>query len=187
MSKFLQYVLGTAVEIVILSLALGVFYKMWGIVLGMPQRQKVLSFQEGIVMYGGDVERVLRAGNYWISSRKLVVLCDMRPRPFEVPVQYLNSAEGQLFRLSLSGEYRVVDSTSFVTTSSDAFGALFIEIKHALRLAAAEMNSDQILGEQGALAGRAKELVVPRSSQLGLELTQLSLWEIFPLVALSQS
>jgi hypothetical protein len=83
--------------------------------------------------------------------------------------------------VSLSGEYRVADPGLFVTQSSDPFGAVFLELRQALLTAVGETQSDALLEGQPGLIARVRELALPRTAQLGVELTQLSVWEAAPI------
>jgi hypothetical protein len=57
------------------------------------------------------------------------MLCDMRPKPFQVLSQELLTVDGMGLRMSLGGEQRIIDPALFVTESSDAFGAFYLEIR----------------------------------------------------------
>lgn len=84
-------------------------------------------------------------------------------------------------RVSLAGEYRVSNPACFVTESSDAFSSFYLELKQALRLAAGEINSAGFLSGQTQLAARVRELLHPRETQLGIEMTQLDIFEAVPI------
>jgi regulator of protease activity HflC (stomatin/prohibitin superfamily) len=171
---------GITVEVFLAAFAIGLLYRVWGRVFAVPQRQTVLSFQRGVVLRGGQVETVLEPGTYWITPKRTLLLCDMRSKPFQVSAQELLTTDGLGIRMSLGGEYRVVDPTLFLTQNSDAFGAFFLEVRHALHLAVGELNSDAILNERDTLIPRVKELLIPRAAQLGIEMTQLDVWEAVP-------
>lgn len=181
MQKFGEIVAGTAVEIFLIALALGILYRVWGRVFAVPQRLTVLGFQRGVVLLGDSIERVLEPGRYWITPKRTMVACDMRPKPFQVPAQALLTANKMGVRVSLSGEYRIADPGLFVTQSSDPFGAVFLELRQALLTAVAETQSDAVLEGQPGLIARVRELAMPRATQLGVELTQLNVWEAAPI------
>jgi len=110
-----------------------------------------------------------------------MVICDVRPTPFQVSGQELLTADGMGIRVSLAGEYRVTNPTSFVTESSDAFASFYLELRQALRLAAGEMNSSGVFSAHSQLAARMRELLQPREAQLGIEMTQLDIFEAVPI------
>jgi regulator of protease activity HflC (stomatin/prohibitin superfamily) len=103
MAKIAELIAVAAVELFLLAIALGVLYRIWGAVFPLPKRQVVSAFQKGVVLRGGAVERVLAPGNYLITPRRTLVLCDVRPKPFQVPAQELLTAEGAGIRVSLGG------------------------------------------------------------------------------------
>ena len=75
---------------------------------------------------------------------------------------------------------------SFVTESSDAFGAFYLELRQVLRVAVGELNSSGFLSGQALLTSRTKELLVPKAVQLGIEMTQLEIYECVPVGWLRQ-
>jgi regulator of protease activity HflC (stomatin/prohibitin superfamily) len=159
----------------------GLIYRVWSWFLPVPKRQLVRPFQSGVVLRDGGVEKVLTPGSYWITPKRALLLCDMRPTPFQVPAQELLTTDGLAVKISLGGEYRITDPAAFLTRNSDSFGAFYLEVRQALHAAVRELDGKSFLGEQSLLATRVKELVIPAASQLGLELTRLELFESAPI------
>lgn len=181
MSTPAEIAVGITVEVFLAALVIGLLYRVWGRIFAVPQRQVVLPFQRGVVLQRGQVEKELSPGTYWITPKRSLLLCDMRSKPFQVPAQELLTSDGMGIRMSLGGEYRVVDPVLFLTQNSDAFGAFFLEVRHALHLAVGELNNEVVLKKRDALIPRIKELLVPRATQLGIEMTQLDVWEAVPI------
>jgi regulator of protease activity HflC (stomatin/prohibitin superfamily) len=181
MSSFGEIAVGAAVEIVLVGIAGGILYRVWGKFHPTPKRQIVPPFHSGVILLGGQAERVVGPGAYWISSKRTLVLCDMRAKPFQIPSQELVTADGVGVRISLGGEYSISDPLAFITESSDAFGALYLELRHALHGTVGELSGDAIIGGRAVLTDRIEELVIPRATQLGVKLTQLQVWEAVPL------
>jgi regulator of protease activity HflC (stomatin/prohibitin superfamily) len=182
MSKVGEIIAGTAVELFFLALALGILYRVWGIFFALPQRRAVSAFERGVIIVDGRVvEKVLNPGVYWIRPQRTLVLCDLRPKPFQIVAQELLTADGGAVRVSLGGEYRIASPAAFALGSIDPFGALYLEARQALRNAAGELTSHDCLSRQTSLVFRVKELLAPRAAQLGLELMQLDAWEVVPL------
>jgi regulator of protease activity HflC (stomatin/prohibitin superfamily) len=169
---------GVTVEFLIFAFALGILYRLYGRILPTPQRVIVRAFEKGVILRGAKVERVVGPGAYWISPKSLLALCDMRPKPFQVQGQDLIAADHARLRVSLGGEYRIVDPARFICENSDSYGAFFLELRQSLRVAATELSNDSILGSQSPLTVRVRDLLVPRAAQLGLELTRLDVWEV---------
>ena len=180
MSSPLEIAAGTAVEIFFIAIAVAVVYRVWGWFFAVPKRQIVPALQRGVLLTDGKVEKVLDPGAYWITPRRRLILCDARPVPFQVPAQELLTSDGLAARISLAGEYRIADPSSFVTQSSDAFASFYLELRQALRVAIGELASANFLSGQTQITGRVKELVVPKAPQLGIEMTQLEIYECVP-------
>ena len=178
---------GVGLELLIVVVALGLIYRLWGALLPLPRRQLIVEFQRGVVLKNGRVEKLLNTGVHWISSRRTLVVCDMRRKPFQVAGQHVLSADGMNLRISMGGEYQIQDPAAFVTGSSDGFSSFYLEICQALRVAAGEFHSDALLGSQAPVATRIRELVVPRGAQLGIEIAQLDVVETVPLGWVRQS
>jgi hypothetical protein len=83
--------------------------------------------------------------------------------------------------MSLGGEYRISNPILFVSESTDAFSAFYLEIRQALRTAVSELDSTEFMHAQTLLATRIKELLVPKASQLGVELVQIEVFEAMPI------
>jgi len=186
MSNPAEIAAGVSVEILFVALAAGVLYRVWGRVFAVPQRQVVLGFQSGVILRDGNVEKVLTPGRYWITPKQTLLLCDMRPKPFQVPGQDLITSDGMGVRMSLGGEYRISEPSAFCTESSDAYSSFYLDLRQALLAAVGELNSDAILNGQALVTARVKELLIPRAAQLGIEMTQLDVWEAVPLGRLRQ-
>ena len=176
-----KFAAGVAVEFVLLALALGLLYRVWGKFFAIPQRHTVLPFRLGAVFLRYRFEKALRPGTYWITPKRTLVLCDMRPKPFQLAALELLTADRMGVRMSFGGEYRVVDPAAFLAGSSDSFSAFYLEIRQAVYAAVGELNGSAFLSEQPQITARAKELLVPRAAQLGLELAQLEVWEAVPI------
>lgn len=176
-----ETVVGFSVELLLGMLAGGLLFRLWGKLLPLPQRRFVQAFQQGIILRGGRVERVAGPGTLWLWPGRTFAVCDMRLRPFQVHGQEVISADGMGVRVSLGGEYRVDDPGRFVSESSDPYGAVYLEIRQALRAAVAESDAGSLLDGRAMLAERVKELVVPRAALLGVEVTHLEAWETVPL------
>jgi regulator of protease activity HflC (stomatin/prohibitin superfamily) len=176
-----EIAVGAAVELFFATIALAILYRIWGWFFAVPKRQVVPAFQLGVVLLEGKAEKVLSPGAYWITPKRRLILCDVRPTPFQVPSQELLTSDGMGVRVSLGGEYRINNPASFVTESSDSFGAFYLELRQALRAAVAELNGANFLSGQALLTARIKELLVPRGTQLGIEMTQLEIYGCVPI------
>ncbi len=179
MSQPLEILAGTVVELFLLLAALGVLYKLWGGVVG-PRRLVVPAFHKGVLVRAGTVKKVVESGSYWVSSKSTLMLCDMRPSPFQITGQEGLTADAVPVRVSVGGEFRISDPSAFVTQSTHSFDSLYLEIRQALRVAIGELTGDSIVAAQTLLPTRLKELLLPRASHLGIEVTHLDVHEAVP-------
>src|SRR5580700_2488641 len=117
MATPIEIAAGTAVEFVFIVICGAVFYRIWGWFFPIPKRRMVEAFQSGVALRDGRVERILKPGADWITPKRTLVTCDIRPSPFQVAGQELLTADRMAVRVSVSGEYRVGDPARFVTES----------------------------------------------------------------------
>jgi regulator of protease activity HflC (stomatin/prohibitin superfamily) len=171
---------GIALELLFVVIAVAVLYRVWGWFSPVPKRQFVQAFQSGAILKDGKIEKIVGPGSYWVVPGRLV-LCDMRPVPFQVPDQELLTADNMRIRVGVAGEYRITDPTSFISQSSDSFAKFYLELRQALRMAISETMSENLFPGQGQLTSRIKELLQPHEAQLGIQLTQLNVYEAIPL------
>ena len=180
MATAAEIVVGTVVELFFATCAMAVLYRVYGWFFPVPKRQVVSAFQRGVVLVDGRAEKVLGPGAYWISPKRRMLLCDVRPTPFQVPSHELVTSDGMAVRISLGGEYRISSPAQFVTESSDAFGTFYLEVRQTLRAATGELTSNGLLTGQSLLSNRVKELLIPTATQLGIEVARLEVYEAVP-------
>jgi regulator of protease activity HflC (stomatin/prohibitin superfamily) len=115
-----------------------------------------------------------------LDPARTVVACDLRRKPFQINSQEVVTENRAVVRLSLSGECQVSDPAAFVRESSDSYSSFLLDIKQALRSAAAETHSKALLSGESLLLMRMRELLVPRAAVSGVELRQLEVIEVVP-------
>jgi len=175
-----EIAVGVVVELVLAAIVLSVCFLLFVRIFGGPKRGRVLPFQAGVILDGQRVIRTVGPGSHWIGLRRTLVVCDMRPKPFHIAGVECITGDGLAVRISLGGEYRVGDPAKFISESADAFGAFYLEMRHSLNNALSEMTSSGFLSGHPQIVARMKELLVPKSAHLGIELTQLDLLEAIP-------
>lgn len=180
-----EILVGAAVELFFVAIAAAVLYRLWGWFFPVPTRLIVPAFQRGVVLLDDRVEKILDPGAHWIGPKRRLLLCDMRPTPFQVLGQELLTEDGMAVRISLGGEYRICNPSFFVTQSSDAFGAFDVELRQALLSSVGELTSEGFRRGQAQITARIKELMSPKAAQLGIEMTQLDVCEAVPIGWLS--
>lgn len=162
--------IGGAVEVVIIAFAAGLLYRVWGIFFTLPRRQVILPYQTGVRVRNGQTLSLLAPGMYWATVKRPVLVCDMRPRPFQFQGISTKSADFVGLTVDVSGEIRVSDAAVAVMGAHDTITALYNLIREALDTAAGEQEVDG-LRDSSQLSTRIKELLVPQIASLGYELS----------------
>jgi regulator of protease activity HflC (stomatin/prohibitin superfamily) len=181
MTNALDIVVGTGVELVIFGFAGLALQRLWAQASFLPQRQKLMPFNRGVIVQGDVVERVVEPGYRWLKRGRTLVPVDIRKKPFQVPIRELITADNGAIRIAFGGEYRVIDPALYITESADPFGALFVALERVIPSAIVEFDTDTIVTTPTLLAERVKELIEPRAMQLGMNITELEVSNVVSL------
>ena len=173
--------IGVTVETVLVAIVLGVIYRLWGGVLGLPKLNKIQPFQRGVLMKGEVVDRILESGTHWISPKRTIFLCDTRPKPFQLNSQDIQAASDTWIRVSMRGATQIVDPARYVMASSDSLATLYTELRRLLTEAAQEQIFRGRAEDSVRLAVRMRELLEREAEGLGLTVASLDVWEVLPL------
>jgi regulator of protease activity HflC (stomatin/prohibitin superfamily) len=172
-----EIVAGVAVEVVVFGIVAGVIYRFLSGRFLIPKREIVLPNQRGVVVQGENILRVAEPGSCWIRPKQRIVLCDMRPRPLQMAGLEIICSNAGIVRLSLSGRYQIADAAAYYTGSSNAGDAIFVELRRAIAWAARQQSSSAIVAAPEAFAQRIREAAAPAASKLGLEISELDIWD----------
>ncbi len=82
-----------------------------------------------------------------------------------------------IVRLSLSAKYQIADAAAYYTGSSNAGDAIFVELRRSIAWAARQQSSSTIVAAPEAFAQRVREAAAPAASRLGLEISELDIWD----------
>ncbi len=172
---------GVAVEISLAVFILGVIYRLLGRPLGYFKMNKIQPFQRGVLMSGEIVERVLEPGTHWIWSKKSILLCDTRPKPFQLNSQEVQVSSDAWVRVSMNGATKIVDAAIYVTASTDALATFYTSLRRLLTEAAKAQTFHWRSEDGDRLAERLQKLLEQEAENLGLAVTSLDVWEVLPL------
>jgi hypothetical protein len=173
----IEVVIGVLVEAFIAATALGVVYRLWGRTLGIPQSNKVLPLQRGVLMREDQVQRVLEPGSHWVSPKSTIYLCDMRPKPFQVTGLEVLTADNCWLRISLKGETAISDPERYITASGDSRGTFYGDIRQGLHEFVARKSSEFITGDRDSFTSSFGVSLIKYAEPLGLNITRLEVWE----------
>ncbi len=101
----------------------------------------------------------------------------MRPRPLQMAGLEIICGNAAIVRLSLSARYQIADAASYYIGSSNAGDAIFVELRRSIAKAARQQSSSAIVAAPEAFAQRIREGVEPSASRLGLEISELDIWD----------
>lgn len=123
------------------------------------RRATVHQWEQGLLFRRGRIDALLGAGAHrrWRRGFTLRTV-DMRPWVVVVPTQEVPTADGTTVKVTLAGQARVVDATTYLTGAQDTEQALYLALQVALRELVATTTVDDLLaGRPGlgqALVGR---------------------------------
>jgi regulator of protease activity HflC (stomatin/prohibitin superfamily) len=181
MADITDLIIGGLVETALALCVGGLVYRLFGNALGLPKPNKVFPFQRGVLMKGEKVDRILEPGRHWVSPKRTILLCDVRPKPFQLNSQDVQCADGRWVRVSMRGETRIVNAARYVTESSDSLSSLYVELRRLLSKAA-RMQSSHIRAEDAErLTANLRELLDQEATRFGIAIISLDVWELFPL------
>ncbi len=182
----LEIIAGVGVELTIFLVALGVFLRFWGKFLPLPTRVEIPPFKRGILLRREQIVGTLEPGQRWIGPQRTVLLYDTRAIPFHIQAQEILTSDGSVVRVGIRGEYQIVRPAEFVTASSNASNALLLEARQAMQIAVSELNGDSFVAALPGVRERIQELLVPKASQLGIQVNLIELSEALPLGSLTR-
>ena len=142
------------------------------------RRVRVNQWEEGLLFRHGRLETVLGPGPHrrWASGFTLRAV-DMRPWVVLVPAQEVPTSDGVSVKVTVAGQARVTDATTYVTATRDAEEALYLAVQVALRELVTTTTVEDLLTNRGDLGGRLVAGVHGLEA-LGLALDQLEVKDI---------
>jgi regulator of protease activity HflC (stomatin/prohibitin superfamily) len=142
------------------------------------RRVTVNQWEQAILFRHGRLGAVLEPGPHrrWRSGFTLRSV-DMRPWVVFVPTQEIPTADGATVKVTVAGQARVTDATTYVSAARDSDQALYLAVQVALRELIAATTVDDLLTGRGDIGAR---LVggVRGLDALGIAVDQLELKDI---------
>ena len=119
------------------------------------RRITVNHWEQGLLFRHGRLDRVLGPGAHrrWLKGFTLRAV-DMRPWVVVVPTQEVPTADGTTVKVTVAGQARVTDASTYVTAARDTEQALYLAVQIALRELAATTTIDDLLTGRGDMGGR---------------------------------
>lgn len=159
--------------IVILCIALlgAIFHAVWKklvTVVVVPMNHRCMHSRNGKFV------ALLESGRYRaFGSGHLFQFFDNRLQQVALQTQELTTLEGITVKTTVVGLFRIVDPVMAISATADFNGTLYTLIQLALRDAINGLEAEALLANARALGPKLLEVVLPKASGLGLELTEL--------------
>jgi regulator of protease activity HflC (stomatin/prohibitin superfamily) len=143
-----------------------------------PRRIFIFEYQRGALFIQGALKQVLGPGRYWSTRSRQITLLDTRLQTLNVAGQEVLTTDGLSLKITLAGEYRIIDPARYLLTSTLPATSLYQDSQQALREAAADLSFESVLATRTTLNARLLELIIPQAQRLGLEITSLQIRDI---------
>jgi regulator of protease activity HflC (stomatin/prohibitin superfamily) len=138
------------------------------------RRVTINQWEQGLLFRHGRLETVLGPGahRHWGGGFTLRAV-DMRPWIVLLPTQEIPTSDGVTVKVTVAGQARVADATTYVTAARDNEQALYLAIQVALRGMIATTTVEDLLTGRGDAGGRLLAGVRGLDA-LGIAVEQLS-------------
>lgn len=170
---------GILLDLSIFGFAVAVIYRVLGGKFLLPKRESVLPYQNGVIVRGDQVLRVVPPGACWVRPKERVVLCDIRPRPLEISNFEVFSGDGAIVRLNLSAEYKVSDPAVFMIASTHAADALVSQMRRVIVTSARVLDSATIMSAPDVLANKIVDQMPEPARKLGFSVSSVQVWDAY--------
>jgi regulator of protease activity HflC (stomatin/prohibitin superfamily) len=137
-------------------------------------RVTIYEYERGLRYDHGRFTGVLDPGKHTILRRGTRIdTLDARPRLVNVPGQEVITADGVSIRVSLAGEFELVDPVVAVNEHGDYLAKLHVALQLALREVVATTEIDTLLEQRAAVGERLAEMTRDEAARLGLHLVRV--------------
>ncbi len=149
-----------------------------GRALGRGRRATINQWEQGLLFRHGRLVTVVGPGPHrqWGGGFMLRVV-DMRPWVVVVPTQEVPTADGATVKVTVAGQVRVTDATTYVIAARDAEQALYLAVQVSLRELLATTTVDDLFAGRADVSARLLG-GVRGLDELGIAVDQLELKDI---------
>lgn len=139
----------------------------------------VWEYEQGLLYTDGKLTKSLPPGAHWICPlMQSVVKVDMRERQLVVAGQELLSLDNVGLKLSIAGNYKVVDPKLATNKVDNYYSALYIALQLELREIISTLKIEELLEKRNQIGERLLEVCRPKAAELGLELVSANVKDI---------
>jgi len=141
----------------------------------------VESFEKGILMVDGKIEKVVETGVYyfWKNPIPIVVLkADLRQQQLEISGQEILTKDKTNIRMNFFTRYKVVNIEKALLENKEFEKQLYILMQLALREYTGNFSLDEILEKKESIAENVLQAVKVKAETLGIEVVDCRVRDI---------
>jgi regulator of protease activity HflC (stomatin/prohibitin superfamily) len=142
-------------------------------------RVTVLEYQRGLKYVDGHFRGVLDPGAYWVFTPSTSIrTVDTRATVLSEPGQEVITSDGISVKLSVTGQYRVVDPAVAHNEVQNYLISLYSFVQVALREVVGAKTIDDVLQHRDAIGPEVLERSVSKAKAIGLELSDVDVKDV---------
>jgi regulator of protease activity HflC (stomatin/prohibitin superfamily) len=139
----------------------------------------IYSYQKGVMFRDGAVDKVLGAGRYrYFSTRTRIEAFDMRKIPLNVAGQEILTKDHVNVRVSLVGNYQIVDPVKLITGFSHFEPELYAVAQLAIRDQVGLVTLEEMLAQKPAIDAALLKQVTAKAEAIGISVTALAVRDV---------
>ena len=142
-------------------------------------RVTVLEYQRGLKYVDGHFRGVLDPGAYWVFTPSTSIqTVDTRATVLSAPGQEVISSDGISVKLSVTGQYRVVDPAVAYNEVQNYLISFYSFVQVALREVVGARTIDDVLQHRETIGPEVLEHCAAKARAIGVELTDVEVKDV---------
>jgi regulator of protease activity HflC (stomatin/prohibitin superfamily) len=139
----------------------------------------IYDYEKGLLYRNGHFLGVVSEGRYVsIRSFSSVERVDMRKTTLFVPAQEVFTKDKIFVKITLGGQYRIVDPIKARHLSAHSDTELYSRVQMILRDEVASFDLDEFLEKRKEVAGRIEKIIQNTTEELGLEVESIVIKDV---------
>lgn len=141
----------------------------------------VESYEKGILLINGKIEKTLDKGiyYYWKNPTAIsVIKTDLRQQQMEIPGQEILTKDKAALRINFFARYKTVDIDKALIENKDFEKQLYVLVQLAIREYVGTNTLDELLERKEAVSGAIKTSISEKAAVLGVEIGDCAIRDI---------
>lgn len=141
----------------------------------------VESYEKGLLLVEGEIQRELGAGLYsfWENIKAVsVVKADLRPQQIEVAGQEILTKDKAALRVNFHAQYRITEVEKAIVSTKDLEKQLYLLFQLALRDYIGTLTLDELLARKQAIQTFVMDQLADKVATYGVELMSCGIRDI---------